>query len=92
MEFQIRRFSCVNTLVKNLLSTYFCFVSLCDIKSNEIDINITKNPYNYKKLQFRIGRNNSEHVEYNFEHDRLDFGALLKSTMGNLKSIIGSSL
>ena len=26
------------------------------------------------------------------EHNRLDFGALLKSIIGNLKSIIGSSL
>ena len=29
---------------------------------------------------------------YNFEHNRLDFGALLKSITGNFKSIIGSSL
>ena len=33
----------------------------------------------------------AEH-NYNFEHNRLDFGALLKSIIGNFKSIIGLGL
>ena len=31
-------------------------------------------------------------AEHKFEHNRLDFVALLKSIMDNFKSIIGSSL
>ena len=45
--------------------------------------------YNLNLVNFTVSMNI---IIYDAEHNRLDFGALLKSIIGNFKSIIGSRL